>query len=163
MKQLPYIQTSTAIIGYSDSAIAKNERNDCFVRAVASSFDCSYDTAHSWVKEKFQRVNRKGTMNVVSKMRKMCDDKERFVDKSVKSIEGLSEIVYKFIPMNGICRPKPRIKRTTLNQFIKKYPTGVYLLIVKGHAFTLKNGAVIGNEQDSKSIKKNIYNAFEIC
>jgi hypothetical protein len=154
MKQLPYIQTSTAIIGYSDSAIAKNERNDCFVRAVASSFDCSYDTAHSWVRQKFERVNRKGTMNVVSKMRKMCDDKEQFVDKSVKSIEGLGEVVYK---------PKVRFKRTTLNQFIKKYPTGVYLLIVKGHAFTLKNGAVIGNEQDSKSIKKNIYNAFEIC
>ena len=154
MKQLPYIQTSTAIIGYSDSAIAKNESNDCFVRAVASSFDCSYDTAHSWVRQKFERVNRKGTMNVVSKMRKMCDDKEQFVDKSVKSIEGLGEVVYK---------PKVRFKRTTLNQFIKKYPTGVYILIVKGHAFTLKNGAVIGNEEDSKSIKKNIYNAFEIC
>ena len=154
MKQLPYIQTSTAIIGYSDSAIAKNESNDCFVRAVASSFDCSYDTAHSWVRQKFERVNRKGTMYVASKMRKMCDDKEKFVDKSVKTIEGLSQIVYK---------PKVKIKRTTVNQFIKKYPTGVYILIVKGHAFTIKNGAVIGNPEDSKSIKKQIYDVFEIC
>lgn len=153
MKQLPYIQTSTAIIGYSDSVIAKNEKNDCFVRAVASSFDCSYDTAHSWVREKFGRKNRKGTMYVASNMRKMCDDKEQFVDKSVKTIEGLSQIVLK---------PKARLKRTTVNQFIKKYPTGVYILIVKGHAFTLKNGAVIGNKQDSTSIKKQIYDAFQI-
>jgi hypothetical protein len=152
MKQLPYIQTSTAIIGYTESAIAKSECNDCFVRAVASSFDCPYDTAHAWVKEKFGRKDKKGTMWVSSKMATMSSKEETFNDKSVKTIENLRS--YDNI--------KYKMKRTTLNQFIKKYPTGTYILIVKGHAFTLKNGAVIGNKGDATSMKKIVHDAFQI-
>ena len=57
---------------------------------------------------------------------------------------------------------KLKLKRTTLNQFIKKYPTGTYILLVKGHAFTLKNGAVIGNKNDATSMKKIVHNAYQI-
>ena len=153
MKQLPYIQTSTAIIGYSESLIAKNESNDCFVRAVASSFDCPYDTAHAWVKEKFGRKNRKGTMNAASKMATMSSLGQTFNCKSVKTIGDLRTIDI----------VKGRMKRTTLNQFIKKYSTGTYILIVRGHAFTVKDGAVIGNKQDATSMKKIVHEAFEIC
>jgi hypothetical protein len=152
MKQLPYIQTSTAIIGYSESLIAKNESNDCFVRAVASSFDCPYDTAHAWVKEKFNREDRKGTKWAVCKMATMSSHGQTFNEKSIKVVSNLLTIDAK----------KNRVKRTTLNQFIKKYPTGTYILIVRGHAFTLKDGSVIGNTSDAKSLKKIVHDAFEI-
>lgn len=152
MKQLPYINRTEGIIGYSESTIAKSETNDCFVRAVASSFDCSYDTAHAWVKEKFGRENRKGTKWVVSKMGTMSSLGHTFCNKSVKTIDKLR--TYDSVNM--------KMKRTTLNQFIKKYSTGTYILIVRGHAFTLKNGAVIGNTQDSTSMKKIINDAFQI-
>ena len=76
MKQLPYIQTSTAIIGYSDSVIAKSEKNDCFVRAVASAYEIPYDDAHTWVKEKFNRKNRKGTYRVSTIMEQFSKNKE---------------------------------------------------------------------------------------
>jgi len=153
MKQLPYIQTSTAIIGYSESVIAKSECNDCFVRAVASAYETPYDTAHSWVKEKFGRKNRKGTMSVACKMATMQSVGEKFNNKEIKGVEKLRS----YDSVNN------KMKRTTLNQFIKKYPTGSYILIVKRHAFTLKDGAVIGNTEDSKSIKKIVHEAFEIC
>jgi len=152
MKQLPYIQTSTAIIGYSESAIAKSETNDCFVRAVASAYEAPYDKAHTWVKEKFGRQNRKGTMSVSCKMATMSTKGETFNNKSIKPIEKLRTLDI----------AKGGMKRTTLNQFIKKHPTGSYILIVKRHAFTLKNGAVIGNTQDSKSIRKIVHDAFQI-
>lgn len=152
MKQLPYINRTEGIIGYSDSVIAKSETNDCFVRAVASSFDCPYDTAHAWVKEKFGRKNRKGTMYVSSKMATMSSLGQTFNCKSVKTIGDLRTIDI----------VKGRMKRTTLNQFIKKYPTGTYILIVRGHAFTVKDGAVIGNKQDATSMKKIVHDAFQI-
>ena len=68
MKQLPYINRTEGIIGYSESVIAAIECNDCFVRAVAAAYEIPYDDAHTWVKEKFNRQNRKGTAKVISKM-----------------------------------------------------------------------------------------------
>ena len=151
MKQLPYIQTSTAIIGYSDSLIAKSEKNDCFVRAVASAYEIPYDEAHEWVRVNFKRENRKGTF-VVSKMDLFASESIKLNNKTASVVQGLR----KYDESNF------KIKRTTLNQFIKKYPTGNFLLIVSGHAFTLKNGIVVGNTEDAKSMKKIIRNAYLI-
>ena len=152
MKQLPYIQTSTAIIGYSESLIAKNESNDCFVRAVASSFDCPYDTAHAWVKKYFKRKNNQGTFNVVMFMEQFSRERKMFNGKRVKTIEKLREYD----------STKLRFKRTTLNQFMKKYSKGTYIVIVNRHAFTVMNGFVVGNPSDSTQIKKVVHNAFKI-
>jgi hypothetical protein len=110
MKQLPYINRTEGIIGYSESVIAAIERNDCFVRAVASAYEIPYDDAHTWVKEKFNRKTRKGTMGVVSKMATMSSLGHTFNDKSIKTIDKLRSIDI----------VKGKMKRTTLNQFIKK-------------------------------------------
>jgi len=152
MKQLPYINRTEGIIGYSESSIAKSEKNDCFVRAVASSFDCPYDTAHAWVKEKFGRKDRKGTYSVACKMATMSSLGQTFNNKSVKVIDGLRKYDASTYKM----------KRTTVNQFIKKYPSGTFVMIVKGHAFTVKDGAVIGNTNDATSMKKIVHDAFQI-
>ena len=47
---IPYTATSLAIKGYSESPLAKSERADCVVRAIASAFDIQYDKAHTWVR-----------------------------------------------------------------------------------------------------------------
>lgn len=153
MKQLPYINRTEGIIGYSESTIAKSETNDCFVRAVASAYEIPYDEAHTWVREKFGRQNRKGTKFVVCKMATMSSLGQTFNNKSIKVIDGLR----KYDPSTY------KLKRTTLNQFIKKYPKGTFVMIVRGHAFTVKNGAVIGNTNDATSMKKIVHDAFEIC
>jgi len=152
MKQLPYINRTEGIIGYTESAIAKNETNDCFVRAVASAYEIPYDEAHTWVKEKFERKNRKGTMFVSRKLAIMYSLGQTFSGKSIKGIGDL----------RTIDKVTHKVKRTTLNQFIKKYPTGTYILIVRGHAFTLKEGSVIGNKGDASSMKKIVHDAFQI-
>ena len=152
MKQLPYINRTEGIIGYTESVIAKSETNDCFVRAVASAYEIPYDEAHTWVKEKFNRQNRKGTMSVSCKLATMQSKEEKFNNKEIKGIEKLRAYVPKTY----------KVKRTTLNQFIKKYPTGTYIIIVRGHAFTLKNGAVVGNKGDATSMKKIVHDAFQI-
>jgi len=152
MKQLPYLQNSSAIIGYTDSVLAQTETNDCFVRAVASAYQVCYDKAHSWVKKHFKRKNNAGTSNVILFMEKFANDRKKLNGRYPKVIQNLREYD----------STKLKYKRTTLNQFIKKYPTGTYIVIVERHAFTLMNGFVIGNPQDSKSLKKVVHNAFKI-
>jgi hypothetical protein len=92
-------------------------------------------------------------MFVSRKLATMYSLNQTFSGKSIKAIGDLRS----YVPNTY------KIKRTTLNQFIKKYPTGTYIIIVRGHAFTLKNGAVIGNSQDAKSMRKIVHDAFEIC
>jgi hypothetical protein len=152
MKQLPYIQTSTAIIGYNDSLLAQTESNDCFVRSVASAYNVHYEKAHSWVKKYFKRKNNQGTYNVVMFMEQFARERKMFNGKRVKTIEKIREYD----------STKLRFKRTTLNQFMKKHSKGTYIVIVSRHAFTVMNGFVIGNSTDSTQIKKVVHNAFKI-
>lgn len=49
------------VIAKSQSKVAKSERNDCVVRAFMMSLDLSYDKAHKFVSDKFNRINRNGT------------------------------------------------------------------------------------------------------
>ena len=86
--ELKYISTKDAIIGYSDSVIAKNETNDCAVRAISSAFEMHYDEAHQFVKVKFGRKDRKGTAFFVGGMRRMVDDKVKINGKSFEVMGG---------------------------------------------------------------------------
>jgi len=65
-KVLDYVYASEAINSYKESVKARNEKNDCFVRAVASASGSSYDAAHSYVKETFKRQDGQGTQFVDS-------------------------------------------------------------------------------------------------
>jgi len=43
----------------SKSKLAGNEKNDCFVRACSNAFDVSYEAAHGFVADRFDRKNGK--------------------------------------------------------------------------------------------------------
>jgi len=40
--------------------LALNEKNDCAVRAIANAFNITYDNAHTFTAEKFDRKAKKG-------------------------------------------------------------------------------------------------------
>ena len=134
--ELKYISTKDAIIGYSDSVIAKNETNDCVVRAISSAFEMHYDETHQFVKVKFGRENRKGTRFFVGGMRRMADDKVKINGKSFETMGG------QFAQMDYDVKVKGQIvkRKMTTGTFIKKYPTGRYLVVVRGHAFSIIDG-----------------------
>ena len=50
----------------------------------------------------------------------------------------------------------------TVGTFVKLYDKGTYILRVAGHAFTIKDGTVIGNPNDADQIRKIIKNAWKI-
>ena len=51
----------------SDSQLAKNEKNDCVVRSIASAANVAYDVAHTFCKEVFNRKDKKGVQGFTIK------------------------------------------------------------------------------------------------
>jgi hypothetical protein len=50
----------------------------------------------------------------------------------------------------------------TVGTFVKQNPVGTFFILVKGHAFTIKDGVVIGNWEDSVKKKRVVRFAFQI-
>jgi len=162
--KLPYEATSKAIQGYSESVIAKSETNDCVVRAfVASAFDVTYDRAHKYVAEKFGRKPKKGTYGTVSKLVKMVDDRTTVNYKKVHTV-GVRKSSTMIISLsyNVTIKGEKKLRQMTVGTFIKQNPKGTFFVLVRQHAFTIKDGVVIGNYEDAVKTKKIMRCAFEI-
>jgi sulfate adenylyltransferase subunit 1 (EFTu-like GTPase family) len=157
MTKLPYIKNSDSIIGYSESKLAKYENNDCVVRAIASAFDMSYDESHSLVSTMFNRKLRKGTDKFTTTMRSLSKSDTKFNNKTFSYVET-STIDAKQIGSMIIEVPK----YTTVNQFVKKYTKGTFVVVVASHAFCIKDGVVMGNPEDSVKIKRRVISAFQV-
>jgi hypothetical protein len=159
---LPYCTTEKAIKGYEESVIAKNETNDCVVRAFASCFDVSYDYAHKYVRENFGRKNREGTYGTVLKMTKLSEDRRQINYKRVKCVGtkgemGTHSLKYPVKTKDGIVK-----RDMTVGTFAKQNPVGTFFILIKGHAFTIKDGVVIGNWEDSQKKKRVVKFAFQV-
>lgn len=161
--RLPYESTGTAIKGYNDSEIAKWETSDCVVRAFASSFEISYDYAHKYVAEEFGRKPRRGTFSTPVKLVKMSDNGIRVNGKKVYPV-GERKNDYMINSLDYPVKVKNEIvnRKMTVGTFVKKYPKGTFFVLVRGHAFTIKDGVVIGNFEDSQKLKRPMRCAFEI-
>ena len=147
---IPYTSTSLAIKGYTDSALAKSERNDCVVRAIASAYDIEYNKAHQWVSDKFKRQFRKGTFGLPIGMDRMSTDNTRMNYKKTKTIDP------KYLTTNN------GKSKMTVGTFVKEYDKGTYIIRVARHAFTIKDGSVIGNPEDATKLRKIIKNCWKI-
>ena len=143
------------IIGYNESAIAKGEKNDCVVRAVASTFGLKYDTSHKFVAEEFGREPRKGTFRTATKL---------------SSMNNILGTYYEIIPKENLLYPgSDRHQKkgkgpvnVPLRLFLERFPKGKYLVIVKHHAFSVIDGVVIGNNNDGERLKAKILFALKV-
>ena len=163
MKHLPYEATGKAIKGYSESETARRETNDCVVRAFASSFEVSYDYAHKFVADEFGRKPRKGTYGTISKLVKMADSLFKVNGKKVCPV-GIRHNDNMLRSLMYDVKVKGEIKKRnmTVGTFVKQNPKGTFFVLVRRHAFTIKDGVVIGNWDDAIKIKRPIRCAFEI-
>ena len=113
----------------SKSKLAGNEKNDCFVRACSNAFDVSYEQAHEFVKEKFNRKTGKGT--------KMCN----------LTMKGLTNETIEFKPEGRLINTKYKHKKVayTVKTFMQKFKKGTYILLVNKHALVCKGGVIFDN------------------
>ena len=161
--KLPYEQTSKAIKGYSDSEIAKDERNDCVVRAFASSFEISYDKAHSFVGKFFKRQPRKGTYLTSYRLVQMADDNISINKKRVYTLgERKNKHMFRSLDYDVKVKGVVKKRQMTVGRFVKENPKGTFFMLVIGHAFTVKDGSVIGNWDDATKLRTRVITAFEI-
>ena len=161
--KLPYEATGKAIKGYSESVLAKGETNDCVVRAFASAFEVSYDYAHRYVANEFKRQPRKGTYGTASRLVKMADELFKVNGKKVYPV-GKRYSSTMFGSLSYDVKVKGVIKRRsmTVGTFVKRNPKGTFFVIVNRHAFTIKDGVVIGNAEDAIKTKRIMKSAFQI-
>ena len=161
--ELPYEKTGNAIKGYNDSAIARVETNDCVVRAFASSFGVSYDYAHRYVADEFGRKPRKGTYGTVPTLVKMADsllkvNGKKICPVGVRHNDHLLKSLMYDVKVKGVTKKR----NMTVGTFVKQNPKGTFFVLVRQHAFTIKDGVVIGNPEDATKTKRPMRCAFEI-
>mgnify|MGYP003134829444 CR=1 FL=1 len=157
-KVLDYNYASNAIKGYSNSSIAKKEKNDCFVRAIAAATGSKYDSAHEFVKETFDRKEGKGTeftnlvMTELENKGFTLDGKEFKVKVLPKSRVTNSYKLYGDI----VHRQK------TVKSFMKDNPQGTFIVGVSKHAFTVKDGLLIDNAGEEFRPTRKVQSVFQI-
>ena len=148
MKETP-IKLSSRVLGEAESVIARQETNDCVVRALAAMSESTYDQAHAYAREVLGRKNGSGVKFGVLK------------DNIEKGMMGKS-----FIPVDVNTRYKcygEMVERQmTVGTFFKKASkTQTFLVVVKGHIFCMKEGVVVGgNYNDVAQLRKRIHKAW---
>ena len=153
-----YNYASEVIKGYFNSQIAKIEKNDCFVRAVAAATDLAYDIAHGYVADVFHRKQGQGTMFTNMVMMKLEEEGMLIGDKNVKvRVLSTNEITNSYKLHGEIVKRKKTVK-----SFIKDNPTGTYIIGVAGHAFTIKEGVLVDNAGEEFRPTRKVTSAFKI-
>lgn len=159
------IKTIDTVVKYNkESSISKSEKSDCVVRAMASAFDISYNDAHSFCKNNFGRKNNRGTMGTGVKLPKI----DKLNNKLPKELGvewnenmGVKRYHDKKL-IKGISKRRGVVRGYTTQSFLKDFPKGTYIVLVRKHAFTIKDGVIYGNPSDGKCLSKRIKQIFEI-
>ena len=181
--KVPYIDTNDAINDYKDSIVAKSENNDCVIRAFAAVTGSTYDKSHAYVKKTFNRPKGVGTPRFDSTMKynqgkrvlgskyeRLTNHTETTYVKTTKDrvwgsddpiITKCNVTVYsRYMPL--ITKyGKTRVSQMTVKTFLRDYNVGKYLVHVRGHAFAILDGVVVGNICDSQRMKARIVNAYK--
>ena len=152
------------------SEIAKTEKNDCAVRAVANACDVNYDQAHKFCTEMFDRQNGKGTtgFSLLLKMNtEMVFDEvgqlnmfEQGIKRTVKHIGDMPKAGGKLF------NPKYKHKKVayTVKEFAQRFNKGNFILAVNKHALAVKNGVVVDNgNYQTNGYRRVVESAFMVA
>lgn len=135
------------------SKIARGERNDCVVRAFTHAFDIPYDDAHSICRRGFGRVNGKGTyfQGYFSSGKSLIEKETGYTLEDVTQELGRT-----YYPSTRKTRKK------TTGSLIKESNPGTYLILVRGHMFTIKDNTIVGNKLDAKRLRARIVKLYKV-
>lgn len=107
------------------------ERNDCTVKALATLFGCTYGVAHRALAKHGRQPRCGATWRTIELAQR--DLAERF-QVTVKAYGAPA-----MLPSNAKYFGH---RVVTINQFMKEHPRGTYMLSMRGHVATLKDGVL---------------------
>jgi hypothetical protein len=124
-----------------DSMIASSEKNDCVVYAIGTAFNLNYDEAHKEVSERFNRQEGKGTRrsNILQGMQEGTTINGKTVTKVIKAPTNTYKVYGKIVD-----------RKVRLSSFVKQNQEGTYMVLVRNHALTVKDGVVLDNNTKTK-------------
>lgn len=150
---------------------AKNEKNDCVIRAVANACEVSYDEAHKFVGETFDRKKGQGTLLF------------SFIMKQIKTIKFNGPAQLSLFDNNDgktvnvkhvgdmpkaggkLFNPKYKHKKVayTVKEFARKFNKGNYILAVNKHALAVCDGVIVDNNNyQTDGYRRVVESAFRI-
>ena len=125
------------------SSLAKNEKNDCSVRALANAFNVTYDVAHLFAATELERKARKGLKSMFQKLDLLGEVTFELFSNTLFPETKTYKLDGKLKPRNPDYTHKP--DQFTVKTFCAKFNEGTYILLVNKHALCIKDGIVIDN------------------
>ena len=130
------------------SSLAKNEKNDCAVRAFANAFNITYNMAHEFAATKFDRKPKKGVKGMFVKLSKLGFAQfDMFADSLFPETR-----VYSLHPLTRSKTGKVvnhsythKEVSHTVKTFCAEFNKGTFIVMVAKHALVIKDGIVIDN------------------
>ena len=158
------------------SEIAKEETNDCVVRAIANACDVNYDQAHKYVAETFDRKKGKGTQlftTLLKTNKEMVFDNVGQLDLFNDGIRRTVKHIGDKPKMEGdknvggkLNNPKYKHKKVayTVKEFAQRFRNGNYIIAVAKHALAIKNGVVVDNgNYQIGGYRRVVESAFQVA
>ena len=157
-KVMDYKYSTEAIANFSQSELARQEKNDCVVRAVAAASGSAYEPAHAFVKSVFDRNDKEGTFGVGVTINQ--------IEGKVQEI-GSSKVVFKTLAedkkVNYYKLHGEVVKRQkTVKSFIQDNKKGTFMVLVSKHAFVIKDGVLIDNRGEEFRPTRKVQDAFKV-
>jgi len=158
----------------NSNELANSEKDDCVVRAFANAFGITYNQSHKFTSEKFNRKFKKATFKtytVLKDLKKVEFDKNETgqlslfgddkINKTIRYIGSEPKKESKVVLQNTTYKHKP--VAYTVNTFMKRFKSGTYILLVKGHALVVKSGVMIDNPNyQFTGYRRVVESAFQI-
>jgi len=143
-----------------NSQLAKEEKNDCVVRSLATATNVQYETAHKFAQDFFGRINKRGTSNlsIAAQMLKFETTGIEIGNKKFTlRVLGRREVknLYKL-------RGEQIWRQKTLKSFIASHQQGTYMVMVAGHALTVKDGEVLDWSSNKFLPTRKVQAAYEV-
>ena len=133
------------------------ETNDCVVLAIANATGVSYDIAHSYCERYLMRQRRRGVMtNAMTHAWGLGEFKlgntiSNFQEMPVDDITNTYKLYGEYIK-----------RKKTVKSFIQSHPKGTYVVLVAGHAFTVKDGTLIDHKGLEFKPTRKVQVAFKV-
>jgi len=154
-----YLNVNEAYAAF-DSKLAREEKNDCFVRSLAVASGSQYETTHQFVKDEFGREDKKGTENFAIYANMLRYEDQGLQIGNIKcdvKVLGKSRIKNQYKLYGEVI-----YRQKTIASFIKDNPKGCFVVSVAGHALTIKDGEVFDWNANKFKPTRKVQSAYEI-
>lgn len=156
IKPLSYAY-SKEVLNLATNELAKNEANDCVVKAIATAVETSYNDAHDFAKNYLMRKDRDGT-HLDTFTPNICKE-EMTIGRKKVAFDKLSK---KRITNRYKVKGEIFDRQKTIKSFIKDNQKGTFIVTVAGHALTIKDGMIIDNVGEEFRPTRKVQGALEV-